>query len=213
MTIALGAALAAMQPTATHGQKSNAGPVNALSSEEVIEGYQLLFDGKTTDQWRGAYMQYFPEKGWVVKEGLLMHEKAAGGESNAGGDIVTIKEYANFMLSLEWRIAEGGNSGIKYFVKEVEPRTAGSALGLEYQILDDAQHPDALLGKEGNRKAAGLYDLIAAPRDKFLKPPGKWNHAVIYSVGNQVRHFLNGKLTVEYERNTPAFAKLISEKK
>ena len=213
MSIALGTALMVMQPLTSQGQKSNAGPVNSLSSEEVIEGYQLLFNGKTTDQWRGAYQKYFPEKGWVVKEGLLIHEKAEGGESVSGGDIITNKEYNHFMLSLEWRVAEGGNSGIKYFVKEVEPRTAGSALGLEYQILDEAKHPDALMGIEGNRKAAGLYDLIAPPRDKYMKPPGKWNHAVIYSVGNMVRHFLNGKMTVEYERNTPTFAKLVAESK
>ena len=213
MTLALGTAFAALSVSQAFGQKSNAGPVNALSSEEVIEGYQLLFNGKTTEQWRGAYMKYFPEKGWVVRDGQLIHEKAQGGESNAGGDIITLGEYGNFMLSLEWRISEGGNSGIKYFVKEVEPRSPGSALGLEYQILDDAKHPDALLGIEGNRKTAGLYDLIPAPPTKRVKPIGQWNHAVIYSMGNKVSHYLNGKLTVEYERNTPAFAALIAGSK
>ena len=102
----------------------------------------------------------FPEKGWTMEDGVLTVEKSGGGESANGGDIVTVKKYENFILEVDFRITEGANSGIKYFVDPDLNTGAGSAIGCEYQILDDENHPDAKMGIAGNRTLASLYDLI-----------------------------------------------------
>ena len=135
---------------------------NALSREQVQAGWRLLFDGKTMNGWRGAYLDTLPAKGWEVRDGMLIVQQSGGGEAAFGGDIVTIDEYSSFELSLEFRLTPGANSGIKYFVTEQLPRTPGSAKGLEYQLLDDERHPDAKLGINGNRTLASLYDLMPA---------------------------------------------------
>jgi len=193
--------------------KLGPGPKNKLSEKERSQGYRLLFDGKSTDQWRGAYLDSFPQKAWVVIDNTLAHLKFAGAESTSGGDIITKEEYADFTLSLEWKIEKGGNSGIKYYVVENFPKPAGSALGLEFQILDDDNHPDALKGMNGNRKAGSVYDLIPAPANKKLKKVGEWNHAVVMTKGNHVEHWLNGKLTASYDRDSEAFKALVAGSK
>ena len=193
--------------------KPNAGPENALSKEEKASGYSLLFDGRSTDQWRGAYLDSFPAKAWVVLNGTLSHLKSAGAESTSGGDIITKEEYADFTLSLEWKIEKGGNSGIKYYVVENFPKPEGSALGLEFQILDDENHPDALKGKDGNRKAGSVYDLIPAPANKKLNKVGEWNHTVVVTKGNHAEHWLNGMLTASYERDSDSFKALVAGSK
>ncbi len=121
--------------------------MNILSEEEGQEGWKLLFDGESTDGWRGAYKDSFPEKGWIVEDGVLTVLPSGGAESAHGGDIITEDEYSSFELTLEFKITEGANSGIKYFVVEKTPKPKGSAIGLEYQILDDEKHPDAKKGK------------------------------------------------------------------
>lgn len=183
------------------------------TGEPKPSAWRLLFDGKTTKGWRGAYLSQFPDSGWVVQNGTLMHKAAKGGESNSGGDIVTIEEFENFELELEFKIAKGGNSGIKYFVVERQPKPAGSAIGCEFQILDDEHHPDAKLGKEGNRTIGSLYDLIPAPADKKVNPPGQWNKARIRVNGSQVVHWLNEKMTVSYDKNSEDFRKRVAESK
>ncbi|HZH94649.1 MAG TPA: DUF1080 domain-containing protein, partial [Flavisolibacter sp.] len=132
---------------------------NTLSEAEKKNGVSLLWDAKTTNGWRGAYKDAFPAKGWEIKDGTLNVMGSAGGESANGGDIVTTKEYGAFVLQFDFKITEGANSGIKYFVTEKEANS-GSAIGLEYQVLDDEKHPDAKLGVVGNRTMASLYDLI-----------------------------------------------------
>jgi hypothetical protein len=124
--------------------------LNTLSDQERKEGWKLLFDGKTTAGWRGAYKTTFPDHGWEVRDGMLIVQASNGGEAANGGDIVTVDEYSNFDLKVDFKLTEGANSGIKYFVTEQQPRTPGSAIGLEYQLLDDARHPDAKLGINGN---------------------------------------------------------------
>ncbi|OFY51088.1 MAG: hypothetical protein A2Y87_09965, partial [Bacteroidetes bacterium RBG_13_46_8] len=119
---------------------------NTLTKKETEQGWKLLFDGKTTNGWRKAYEKDFPEKGWLVKNGCLVVLAAGGAESQNGGDIVTSEEYTDFMLELDFRLTKGANSGIKYFVTEAETGNKASAIGLEYQLLDDETHPDALLG-------------------------------------------------------------------
>ncbi len=136
--------------------------VNELTAGQKAQGWKLLWDGKTTAGWRGAKLDNFPEKGWNIEEGVLTVEKSGGGESANGGDIVTVKKYGNFILEVDFRITEGANSGIKYFVDPGLNKGEGSAIGCEYQILDDKNHPDAKNGIQGNRTLASLYDLITA---------------------------------------------------
>ncbi|MDQ3392788.1 MAG: DUF1080 domain-containing protein [Bacteroidota bacterium] len=187
-------------------------PVNTLSETEKEEGWKLLFDGKTTKGWRGAYKNSFPEKGWAVENGELIVLPSGGGESQHGGDIITEDQYSSFELTLEFRITEGANSGIKYFVVEEIPQPTGSAIGLEFQILDDQRHPDAKMGKNGNRTIGSLYDLIPA-EDKKVQPIGEWNTARILVRGNHVEHWLNGGKVLEYERGSQTYKELVANSK
>jgi hypothetical protein len=185
---------------------------NTLSEMEKSAGWELLFDGISTQGWRGAYKTGFPEKGWRVHDAMLTVDSATGGESTNGGDIVTLNTYSDFELKLEFRLSPKANSGIKYFVTESE-NNKGSAIGLEYQLLDDVLHPDAKLGNhEGSRTLGSLYDLIAA-ENKRVNAMGEWNRARILSVGNHVEHWLNGVKILEYERGSDEFRKLVSESK
>lgn len=186
---------------------------NTLTAEEKREGWKLLFDGSTTAGWRGAYREQFPESGWVIKDGALMSINEGGRESQAGGDIVTADEYSNFDLQFEWQLSAGGNSGVKYFVEERRPRPAGSTIGCEYQIIDDAKYNDPAHGalKEA-QKTGALYDLIPA-RDKVVNPPGEWNQSRIVVRGRHVEHWLNGRKVVEYERGGESFRAAVAASK
>lgn len=187
---------------------------NTLTQYEKNEGWKLLFDGKTTNGWVGAYKTSFPAKGWVVNDGLLTVLSSNGAESTNGGDIVTTGEYSAFDLSFDFKITPGANSGVKYFVTLSE-KNAGSAIGLEYQILDDTLHPDAKLGRNGNRTLSSLYDLIKAEKTKrFIHQPGQWNTGrVVVTPDNHVIHYLNGVKVVEYDRGSPAFRELVAQSK
>lgn len=138
---------------------------NNISAQEKALGYKLLWNGKSTKGWRGAYKKEFPQSGWEIADGILSVQKSNGAESTNGGDIVTKKEYSAFELKFDFKLSQGANSGVKYFVTETEGNT-GSAIGLEYQILDDATHPDAKLGRDGNRTLASLYDLKTSNKVK-----------------------------------------------
>ena len=187
---------------------------NNVSAQEKKNGYNLLWDGKTTNRWRGAYKKTFPEKGWEISDGVLSVQKATGAESANGGDIVTEKQYGPFELKFDFKLTEGANSGVKYFVTESEGNK-GSAIGLEYQILDDAKHPDAKLGRDGNRTIASLYDLITSKKDqRFLKKIGEWNQGIIRVLpNNHVEHYLNGIKVLEYERGSSQFLDLVAQSK
>ena len=188
--------------------------VNNISDDEKRLGVHLLFDGKTTNGWRGANKDYFPDKTWVVKNGNLLVTKGLSAESQNGGDIVTVNEYAAFDLQFEFQMTDTANSGVKYFVTEKE-KTAGSAIGLEYQILDDDKHPDAKLGSIGNRTLASLYDLIPAKKNGREKLPiGEWNRGriTVYPDG-RVEHWLNGWKVLEYQRGTQYFYALVARSK
>jgi len=177
---------------------------NTLTPSEKKDGWVLLFDGKTLNGWRGAYMDSLPAKGWQVRDGMVIVRESGGGEASFAGDIVTIAQYSNFELKVDFKLTPGANSGIKYFVTEQLPKTPGSAIGLEYQLLDDAKHPDAKLGINGNRTLASLYDLIPA-HDKKVNPVGKWNRAKIVVRGKHVEHWLNGVEVLEYDRGDSEF--------
>jgi len=185
---------------------------NTISEKEAAEGWKLLWDGSNSEGWRGAKLDGFPEKGWSMEEGILKVHKSDGGESTNGGDIVTTKPYKNFMLKVDFRITEGANSGIKYFVDTNLNKGQGSAIGCEYQILDDRRHPDAKAGKDGNRTLGSLYDLIPASADKPFRN-GFFNTAMVVVEGNHVEHWLNGVKIVEYERNNEEWNQLVQTSK
>jgi len=186
---------------------------NELTESEKQSGWKLLFDGETSNGWRNAYAEAFPESGWKIEDGIITVLASDGTESQNGGDIVTIDEYSNFDLRLQVKITEGANSGVKYFVTEQEEGNTGSAIGLEYQILDDQRHPDAKLGNhEGSRTFASLYDLIKAEH-KRVNAIGQWNNVRILSDHNHVEHWLNGFKVLEYERKSEEYRKLVSESK
>ncbi|WP_332737613.1 3-keto-disaccharide hydrolase [Flavihumibacter sp.] len=187
---------------------------NALTDAEKKNGVKLLWNGINTDGWRGAYKKAFPEKGWKIEEGMLRVMPAGGGESTNGGDIVSEEMFNAFELQFDFRFTEGANSGVKYFVTEQE-QNSGSAIGLEYQILDDAKHPDAKEGVVGNRTIASLYDLIPSLKPgQAIKKPGEWNRGMIrVHPDNRVEHFLNGYKVVEYQRGTPIYQALVARSK
>ena len=185
-----------------------------LGIDEEKNGWELLWDGTTSNGWRGARLDDFPSKGWLIENGELTVLSSGGEESNAGGVIVPEGLYGNFELQLDFKITKGANSGIKYFVDTDLNKGPGSSIGLEYQILDDATHPDAKLGnQEGSRTIASLYDLIKADPAKHVNPIGEWNHARILSKDNHVEHWLNGMKVLEYERKSDAYRKLVAESK
>ncbi|GAB4010535.1 DUF1080 domain-containing protein [Spirosoma sp. KCTC 42546] len=185
---------------------------NTLTAQEKKDGWKLLFDGKTTKGWRGAYKDKFPEKGWDVTDGMLTIQQSNGSESESFGDIVTDGEYSDFDLVFDFKLTEGANSGVKYFVAEQSPKPKGSAFGLEFQVLDDDKHPDAKLGRNGNRTVGSLYDLIPASGKK-ANPIGEWNTGRVISKGKHVEHWLNGKKVVEYERGSEQFRELVAMSK
>jgi hypothetical protein len=179
---------------------------NTLTRYEYDNGWKLLFNGRTTAGWRGAYKTGFPEQGWEVNDGVLTVLASEGKEGGNGGDIVTTSEYSAFDISFDFKLTPGANSGVKYFVTLSE-HNQGSAIGLEYQLLDDSLHPDAKLGISGDRTLASLYDLIAANKQKrFIHPIGEWNTGrIIVYPNNHVEHFLNGIKVLEYERGSQGF--------
>jgi hypothetical protein len=184
---------------------------NQLTEAERAEGWELLFDGKSMEKWRGVHKETFPDEGWMVEDGVLALHAESGGESTEAGDIVTREQFSDFELYLEFKLTPGANSGIKYFVTEKE-KTSGSAIGLEYQLLDDARHRDAGAGRDGNRTVASLYDLIPAG-DKRIREPGMWNMAKIISRDKKVEHYLNGSMQVAYVRGSAAYRELVANSK
>ncbi|MCX6137805.1 MAG: DUF1080 domain-containing protein [Ignavibacteriales bacterium] len=189
-----------------------AGTDNMLTAAEKKAGWILLFDGKTSDGWRSPRSDNFPEKGWDIKDGMLCVQALGGGESAAGGDIITTKKYKNFELLVDFKITENANSGIKYFVDPDLNKGSGSAIGCEFQILDDIHHPDAKLGVKGNRTLAALYDLIPAENVKF-NGIGEWNTARILVKGIHVEHWLNGQKVLAYERSSQLWRALVAYSK
>jgi 3-keto-disaccharide hydrolase len=187
---------------------------NTISAQEKRNGYVLLFNGKDTKGWRGAKKTAFPANGWAIKEGSIQVLPSTGGESTNGGDIVTDAEFGSFDFEFEFKLTEGGNSGVKYFVTESE-KNSGSAIGLEYQVLDDSKHPDAKMGTNGNRTLASLYDLI--PRRDIpasLKKIGEWNRGrIVVYPDNKVEHWLNGYKVVEYVRGSEEYRALVAKSK
>jgi hypothetical protein len=172
---------------------------NTLTSEERSQGWMLLFDGKTTAGWRGFKQQDIPA-GWEVVDGALTRTGRAI-------DIVTIDQFDSFDLALEWKIAQGGNSGIMFRVSEEGGATYHT--GPELQVLDNHGHRD---GKAPLTSAGSCYGLYAPTRD-MTKPVGSWNQTRLIVKGNHVEHWLNGVRIVEYELFSPDWEKRVAESK
>lgn len=182
------ALLALLGATPTSAQEPSV-PLNTLSAAEKQAGWKLLFDGQTTKGWRGYQKREAPA-GWAVEDGTLTRAAAAG-------DLITEKQYRDFELALEWRISEGGNSGIMFRVTEGAEATYET--GPEMQVLDDARHAD---GHNRLTSAGSDYGLYAAPAG-IVKPAGEWNQVRILVRGHHVEHWLNGTKVVEYELESP----------
>jgi len=175
---------------------------NHLTVEEIAEGWNLLFDGKSTQGWRGYRQETFPNEGWEISEGAI-HKIADGG----GGDIVTLDQYRDFDFQFEWKVAPGANSGIMYRVSETEESSYFT--GPEYQVLDDDRHKD---GKSPLTSAASIYALFAA-ENKRLNPVGEYNTGGIVLKGNTIEHYLNGELVVTKEIGSEEWNKKVADSK
>lgn len=191
--------------------------VNTLSPEEKAANWQLLFDGISTEGWRGIAKTHFPKQGWAIKDGEMRVNATDGAESSNGGDIITTNEYGDFNLTWEWKmLTKGGNSGVKYYVSEELTESGGYGYGLEYQILDDANHSWMRTGKmkpNDYHTLGGLYEFFPPSRDKKVKTLGEWNSSRIVSKNNRVEHWLNGEKILEYERGGKDFKKMLEKSK
>jgi hypothetical protein len=175
------------------------------------ENWIILFDGTSTDEWRGYNKETFPETGWAIVDGELMVQGSGRGEAGGGGDIITKRKFRNFELSLEWKTSEGGNSGILYLAQEIPGEPIWKSAP-EMQILDNERHTDANLGKDGNRKAGSLYDMIpAVPQN--AKPAGEWNEVKVTVYKGTVIHWMNGENVLEYHLWTDEWKNMVLESK
>lgn len=174
---------------------------NTLTKKERKAGWQLLWNGKDLSGWKSNSPNGDMNKGWKAVDGELVIMAGSG-----AGDIITEKRYHDFELSIDFKITEGANSGIKYFIGE------NGSIGCEFQILDDENHPDAKMGFNGNRRLGSLYDLI--PADGWaLVAKRDWNTARIVVRGNHVEHWLNGVKILEYEKNNDMWDTIVSHSK
>jgi hypothetical protein len=182
---------------------------NTLTEQEISDGWKLLFDGESMDQWR-VYNQEGIPAGWVVEDGAMVFDPEQRNEQY-GLDIITKETYGDFELKLEWWLSEAGNSGIFYHVIEQEDKALYWS-GPEMQILDNENHPDADQGVDGNRKAGSLYDLIpAVPQN--AKPYGQWNSVKIVAKGDVIEHWQNGEMVLSFDRSTDEWKDLVAGSK
>jgi hypothetical protein len=197
------AAAQAKPPAGTQTPKKDATHTATAASDS---GWTQLFDGKSLAGWRGYKKPDASETRWKVVDGLLTIPGTGEGDTHGQRDLITDATYDQFDLRWEWKIAQGGNSGVKYFVLEDQP----SAIGHEYQLIDDERHPDAKIGP--HRQTAALYDVFAA-HDRPSKPAGEWNTSEVIVKGKHVQHLLNGKTVLEYDLDSPALNAAIAKSK
>jgi hypothetical protein len=180
--------------------------INQLTADEKKAGWALLFDGKTLNGWRGYKQQDTAKTRWKIEDGLLTLDPGDGKDTRGALDIITSATYDRFDLRWEWRISEGGNSGLKYFVLE----DMNSAIGHEYQLIDDERHADAKIGQ--HRQTSALYDVLPAA-NRPIRPAGQWNQSRVVSNGKTIEHYLNGTKVLQYELDGPALREAIAKSK
>jgi len=199
---------------------------NQLSAPERAAGWRLLFDGRSLAGWRGVGYDTVPTGHWVVVDGAIKKiasgnvPRVADGRPLVGGDLMTVDSFADFELSWEWKVTPGANSGVKYNVSETLSLAQGgagtsggpthSALGFEYQMLDDDHHED---GKLPTHRSGALYDLIAPGETTPLRPVGEWNRSTVIFRGNHGEHWLNGRKILEFELGTARMDSLLAQSK
>lgn len=190
---------------------------NELTAAERKDGWELLFDGKSLNGWRGFGLNEAPG-GWIVEEGTIKilpktnWPRQADGQPILGADLITVETFDNFELVWDWKIGPGGNSGIKYNVSEelsIKYPPEGCALGFEYQMIDDS----GLSERSMHNSTGALYDLVPPVKDKLLKSVGEYNTSRILFKGNYVEHWLNGKKVLEYNIESSSFESLIQKSK
>ncbi|MEM6628182.1 MAG: DUF1080 domain-containing protein [Bacteroidota bacterium] len=196
--------------------------ISKVAVEEQVEqnaneGWKMLFNGHNFEGWKSISSDQTPKYGWKIENKELIVEESNGGESLHGGDIITQKKYSDFELKWEWKMnTVGGNSGLKYYVNSSGKNNAKHGIGLEYQILDDPNHPWMLEGKmEPNdyHTTGACYELYAPSTKKNVSPLGEWNSSRIVSMNGQIEHWLNGEKIVEFDRFSSDFNTRVSESK
>jgi len=200
--------------------------VSGCGSAQVIPAdvpeWQILFDGTDLNQWQGLNRDNIPAGHWQIEGDTL--RKVPGKEAplvsgNApgyGGDIRSRDTYQNFELCFEFRLSEGANSGVKYNVSaalSAQHGHPGAAIGFEYQLLDDANHPDAKMGRNGNRTVASLYDILPASATKPTVLPQRWHEGCVLADGNQISHLLDGDVVLRYDVASSAFTEALAASK
>jgi hypothetical protein len=166
--------------------------LNTLTAAEKAAGWQQLFDGRTLDAWRGYRRETLPDAGWEIKDGTLRTVAKV-----KGTELITRKKFNDFEFAWEWRVAPGGNNGVKYFVTEERPQSPGP----EYQMIDDTGY-GAKLGP--GHRTADFYEVVPAAADKPIRPAGEWNASRIVVRGTRVEHWLNGKNVLTYDLGSAA---------
>ncbi len=187
---------------------------NTLTEAEIADGWKLLFDGETSSGWRGYQKENFPAA-WRVQDGAIQIQGSGRGEAGAedGGDILYGEQkFSSFHFKVEWKVAEASNSGIFYLGQEKPEFDYIWKSAPEMQVLDNINHPDAQLGKDQNRQAGSLYDLIPA-QPQNARPVGEWNQAEVLVRGNEIRHIQNGDTVVRYNSDSEEFIALIADSK
>ena len=230
--VMLFAALAALLVGAVSCKNNKKGGVPAYTVVEAAQvnldefpvdedGYVVLFDGTSTKGWRGYGKTELPGR-WTLEDGCLKFNGTGTGEGQTGegGDVIFAHQFKNFTLEMEWKISKGGNSGIFYLAKEVTTKDENGKdryepiyiSAPEYQVLDNANHPDALLGVDGNRQSASLYDMIPA-KPQNQNPYGEWNKVKILVYKGTVVHFQNDEKVLEYHLWTPQWTDMLQNSK
>jgi hypothetical protein len=203
--LALIALATAVLATAVPAARDTGSAPNTLTDAEKKAGWILLFDGHSLDGWRAYKKSDAAGLRWKIDDNSLSLPAQTEPGTRAG-DIISKDTFEQFELSVDWKVAPGSNSGVKYFVLE----DLDSAIGHEYQVIDDERHPDAKVGP--HRQTAAFYDVLPAS-DRPLKPAGEWNSTRIVVRGQTVEHWLNGKKVLQYELNSPALHAAIEKSK
>lgn len=207
--------------TLSYSKSLKAAETDSLTLLVDADGYITIFDGQSLDGWRGYGKDKVPSR-WIIEDGCLKFCGTGTGEGQTGegGDLIFAHKFKNFELELEWKVSKGGNSGIFYLAQEVTSTDKDGNEVLEpiyisapeYQVLDNANHPDAKLGKEGNRQSASLYDMIpAVPQNS--KPFGEWNTAKIMVYKGTVVHGQNDENVLEYHLWTKQWTEMLQASK